>query len=200
MPSPQYIISLSVFAEHTMGERVNLYRASTLVDILNVRCYDFAPMYTAGRWHQSQLYGSPSDEIQSTSCHLIMSRLRRQGVPASKLVLGIPTSGIVYPNQKTKEGSCKFPLGDQDSPQRIPYRDLPPPEYQEDVDGPAGATFCLASDGRYISYDGPTSVMMKAELVKLNGLRGLSYSNSSDDASGPRSLIRSGWLALTTES
>ena len=126
----------------------------------------------------------------------------RQGVPANKIVLGVPAYGRSFTN---KRGVPEPTVGHNFSGQAgeegtFEYRDLPRPGANEYVDEQVGAAYCVGGDGGFVTYDTPVTVRMKAKDVRQNTLGGLFYWTGTGDVSGhtqkDRSLVFNGFQGL----
>lgn len=71
------------------------------VDQLNVMTYD---MSTAGTWYHSALYSPAYNGTSGNSSNQILTNIRNAGVPMSKVGIGIPFYGYIYPGPYTGPG------------------------------------------------------------------------------------------------
>ena len=135
------------------------------VDFVNVMAYDLAsaPKHHSPL-HSSETMGRKSAE-SSVKAHL------DAGVPASKLVLGIP----FYGRGSGPYGALTY------------YRSIKVPEgYTEQWDSEACAPYIADSEGKLVlGYEDPRSIELKCGYIKANGLLGAMYwEYGGDNADG----------------
>lgn len=157
--------------------------------------YDFAGSWLPTSGHQSQLHAPPAPpgDVAAISGHSGATHLISNGVPPSKIVLGIPSYGRSFVGADGVGQPYTGSAGDDGT---FEYKDLPRPEAKEYVDEGAAAAFCVGGDGGFVTYDNPRTVQMKANYVKEAKLGGLFYWTGTGDVKGPRSLVESGYNAL----
>ncbi|SAL98900.1 hypothetical protein [Absidia glauca] len=148
-----------------------------------------------GIGHQSALHGPPG----SLHCHQAVADYIAAGVPASKLVMGMPaygrafsqTNGPQCPYQDTPEGSWE--KGQYD------YKALPRPGAQESHDPQQVASWSYDPVKReYVTYDSPVVVQTKCDYIGQMGLAGAMFWELSADhpVGHPRSLVHTVHRAL----
>lgn len=120
-----------------------------------------------------------------------------RGVPARKLLLGIPAYGRSFLGAK-KLGEKFAGQGGEEGV--FEYRDLPRPGTKELIDIKLVAAYCVGGDGGFITYDNPQTVHLKAGFAKQSGLGGLFFWTGTGDAQGPRSLVEAGYKGLHSSS
>lgn len=117
-----------------------------------------------------------------------------RGVPAEKLVLGMPLYGYIYQGVSSRNSglyqsfeSAKSVPWDKvksDYLNRSAYRQL----RHEEAEVPY-----LYGNRSFLSYDDPASIAAKAELARRRGLGGVGFWELSQDSEGD--LIQSAWAA-----
>lgn len=121
----------------------------------------------------------------------------RQGVPPSKILLGVPAYGRSFTGTRGVGHSYDGQAGEEGT---FEYRELPRPGAEEIVDHQVGAAYCMGGDGGFVTYDNPQTVKMKAHYVRQNGLAGLFYWTGTGDVSAhdqkDRSLVYNGFMGL----
>ena len=130
------------------------------IDFVNVMTYD---MGTPPR-HHSALH--PSQHTKYSAEQALEAHLKA-GVPASKLVLGIPFYGI-----------GKSPYGNY-----VSYRDIRQKQgCSERWDSIACVPYMADSIGNLVlTYDNPRSISIKCDFIKEHGLLGAMYWNYAGD-------------------
>ena len=161
------------------------------LDFLNLMAYDYSGSWDSCAGHQSNIYPSSSNPSSTPfSTHAAIKDYLAAGIPASKLVIGMPlygrafanTSGPGSPFQGTGEGSWEQGVWDA--------KVLPRPGAKEQWDGEAKASFSY-DDGKkvMVSYDSKRAAEWKAEWVRREGLGGAMWWETSGDHEGKGSLI-----------
>ena len=116
-----------------------------------------------------------------------------RGVPARKILMGIPTYGRSFKGARRIGEAFQKHEGEEGV---FEYRDLPLPASEVHFDEDAGAAFCVGSEGGFATYDDVRSVEAKAAFAKEQGLAGLFYWTGTGDKDGDESLVATGWKVL----
>ena len=158
------------------------------VDFVNLMTYDFRvaePGEPAG--HHANLYPNPADPRQTSADGAVRDFLAA-GVPAGKLVLGVPFYGRVWEGVGSREGL---------------YRDGRPPSQRIDTshaslaalvgregwtrewDAAAQAPFLWnEARGAFITYEDEESLRIKSRYVRAKGLAGVMFWEYHADRTG----------------
>ena len=175
-------------------KNINLVKAASYLDYVNLMAYDFAGPWTSNSGYQAQLHTplQASPDV-NTSGQAAVQYMVSKGIPPRKVLLGIPVYGrsflhVTHINQKFKSSGGNEGTFD--------YKDLPRPGTHEQVDQQAIAAYCVGGDGGLVTYDNPHTVQVKAGYVKQKDLGGLFYWTTAGDAKGSRSLVTTGYNAL----
>ena len=95
-------------------EKMNIKAMDVYLDFWNLMAYDYAGSWDAKAGHQANLYPSSSDPSSTPfSTAKAIEYYRNEGIPPSKMVLGMPlygrafasTNGVGQPFTGTGEGS-----------------------------------------------------------------------------------------------
>ncbi len=157
--------------------------AQKYLDFINIMAYDF---YTAGdqvTGHHANLYpnGGKGRSAQTTVDEHI-----EFGVPAEKLVLGVPFYGRMWKGVgSTDDGFFqpgKFKMG-------LPYQQVfalsKNSSYSRFWDMTAGAPYLFSIlDSTWITYEDAESIALKMNFVKERGLAGAMFWEMSEDNTG----------------
>ncbi|KAI5462142.1 family 18 glycoside hydrolase [Mariannaea sp. PMI_226] len=191
MPEDHYVLTAALPATKSVLQFIDLAGISEYLDFVNLMAYDFFGDWTPKSGHHAQLYAVNKDETSGSSG---VSYLTSHGLPAHKILLGIPTYGRSFlnaagPGHKFRGG------GGQDG--TFEYNQLPRKGCKEVVDKRHVAAQCVGADGGFVTYDNQDTVKIKAGFCKQKSLGGLFYWNApADSKDKSRSLIAAGFRAL----
>ena len=163
------------------------------VDHIFLMAYDLHGPWDAYTDFNAPLY-TPSDgppRYRASVDDGISAWLGR-GVPAEKLVLGMPLYGYIYQGVSSRNGGLYQSFG---SAKSVPWDGvkseyLNRSAYRQFRHGEAEVPYLFGSRS-FLSYDDPASIAAKAELARRRGLGGVGFWELSQDRSGD--LIQSAW-------
>lgn len=148
-PEGRFVVSSSI----SYNTYVDFKPAAYYMDLINLKCFDFAgPMWSPVVSHTSQTYSPVGSTLSNggLSCYSAIENLTRQGVPPSKIMLGIPAFGWGYleasrlgENYSSKKGKGR----------KILYSELPRPNTWMECDDDAKACYSRGGDAGFVSYD-----------------------------------------------
>lgn len=164
-------------------EENDLGEAQKYLDFINIMAYDF---YTAGddvTGHHANLFPNGA---KGRSAETTVNEHIEFGVPAEKIVLGVPFYGRMWEsvdpvgNGLFQKG--KFRMG-------LPYHQVyalaQTSTYSRFWDEKAAAPYLFsAKDSTWITYEDPESMKAKMEFVKKNNLAGAMFWELSEDNTG----------------
>ncbi|RKF55254.1 Endochitinase B1 [Erysiphe neolycopersici] len=177
LPPSYYYVTAALNAGVWALKNIDVYKAHSYLDLINLMSYDFAGKWTPKSGYHSQLFSNKSDE---NSIDRAVHYLRSKGFPLSKIILGIPAYGRSFLGAAGPGQSYTGLGGDEGA---FAYKNLPRPNAQEYVDRRLVSAYCVGGDGGFISYDNPET--------------GLFFWEATQDATmGTRSLIYTGYNAL----
>lgn len=159
---PDKLLTLATPAN---GKRFPLAAIVPYIDFVNIMGYDIAypPYHHAGLFRSGYTYDISVDE--GVTAHL------EAGVPAEKLVLGLPFYGRFAKGSEMRGsyGSLRALKG-----------------YRRKWDRWAKAPYLAGKGGTFVcSYENPRSIRRKGKYIRERGLRGAMYwQYASDDARG----------------
>ena len=165
------------------------------LDLINLMTYDFSGPWTETCGHHAQLYTprTPHSDAAQISCNSAVTYLLSKGIPARKILLGIPTYGRSFLGSATVGDRYTGHGGDEGT---FEYKVLPRPEATVRFDEAVGAVCSIGGDGGFVTYDDPRTVRMKAQFAKRAGLGGLFYWTGTGDTNDENSLVEAGYRAL----
>lgn len=170
------------------------------LDYFNLMAYDYAGSWDSTSGHQANLYpASDSGNAQASkySTERAVTDYIAAGVPASKIVLGMPiygrsfeaTAGIGQTYTGVGSGSWENGVWD--------YKVLPKAGATVITDVKAGATYSYDSSSKeLITYDTPAMVSTKVDYLKSKGLGGSMFWEASGDRNDTGSLLTTSYNAL----
>ncbi|KAI1344373.1 family 18 glycosyl hydrolase [Xylariaceae sp. FL0016] len=192
LPTPYHFeLTVASPAGAQNHEKLDLRGMDRLLDFWNLMAYDYAGSWDAHAGHQANLFpcvDNPRCTPFSTAAAL--DAYTSRGVPAHKIVLGMPlygrafqgTDGPGHSYNGVGEGTWENGVHD--------YKKLPLPGAEERVDRDAGASYCFHPGSRtMVSYDTVPMARNKTQFLRDRGLGGAMWWESSADKEGPESLI-----------
>lgn len=149
---PHFLISIAAPAGKYNYDNLPLERLGKALDFINLMGYDFSGAWDPHTAHQANLYPSKSNP-NSTVVNVdgVIEDYVKAGVPADKIVLGMPLYGRAFANTNglgenysgVGEGSWENGIWD--------YKVLPRPGAEKYIDEEAGASY---------SYDNNTKTLV----------------------------------------
>lgn len=178
----RYLLTAATSAGPDAVTSLELPRLAQLLDWFNVMTYDY---HTGGqRAHfNAPLHAAPGDPAPDANVHASIERYLGAGVPAGRIVLGIPFFGKAY-RVRTAERDGLFQPADSASvqpfgaggltwraiAQALPRSPRLVRRWQPDARVP---WLFDAASRTWITYDDPQSVREKAAYARRRGLRGV---------------------------
>lgn len=173
----------SEFLAHTEMNKVQKY-----VDTVNLMTYDYyEPDSDAITGHHAPLHINPADP-KKISDEKSVEEYEEAGVPASKIVLGVPFYGHVW-GQVPADNHGLFQSGKQIPHGYSAYGDGPEAMLKNGFirywDPVAEAPYLYNAEKQiFVSYDDPESLALKCKYVIAHELRGVMFWDYESDSSG----------------
>ena len=176
-----YELTIAASARAPEIANIELSRIEPLLDFINVMTYDYhsAPGKTN---FNAPLYSPANDPTPGWNVDASMVAFIKAGVPANKLLVGVPFYGHAYgqvPNanaglyQPGTQNPAGWKQGDGDW-RVLSQTRLNDPRYARHWESTAGVPWLYDStSGTWVSYDDPESVAAKATYVREHGLGGV---------------------------
>jgi chitinase len=171
------------FLSHTEMDKVEKY-----VDTVNLMAYDYyEPDFDAITGHHAPLYTNPADP-KKISDDRSVQEYEKAGVPAAKIVLGVPFYGHVW-GQVPATNHGLFQPGKEVPHGYAPYGDGPEAMLKNGFirywDPIAAAPYLYNADKQvFVSYDDPESLALKCKYVFGHKLRGVMFWDYESDSTG----------------
>lgn len=197
-PGYHFLLTVASPAGPANYNQLQLANMAAVLDYFNLMAYDYAGSWDTTSGHQANLYANPSNPTSTKfSTEAAVTAYIAAGVPASKIILGLPIYGRAFENTAgigqsySGVGSGSWENGVWD------YKALPKAGATEIYDSIAGATYSYdASTQELISYDTPAMVQRKVTYLQDKGLGGSMFWESSADKTGADSLISTSYSSL----
>jgi chitinase len=179
----RFYLSIATSAGLDKYVSLNLSALNQYLDAIHLMAYDFM-----GSWsntgHHANLYRSSSNPASTVGAiHETIDDYMRRGVPADKVVLGLPLYGRAFANT---DGAGASHGGEGP----VDYKLLPRPSALEAVDQEAVAAYSYDPATReWVSYDNVETVAKKADYICNRGLGGAMWWEASGDRQGGGSFI-----------
>jgi chitinase len=182
-----YLLTLAAGASSDFLAHTEMDRVAQVADLVNLMTYDFlVPPGDGVAGHHANLYASAADPDGQSADRAVRGFLAA-GVPADKLVLGVPFYGrawtIVEGEGPYRPGTA--PRDRVDTSYGSLAAALQQGAFVRRVDAHAKAPYLWDAGRRlFVSYDDPESMAAKAAYVRERGLRGMMFWQLGDDPTG----------------
>jgi len=171
------------FLAHTEMGKVQRY-----LDTVNLMAYDYyEPGADSITGHHAPLFTNPADP-KKTSADTSVRAFEKAGVPASKILLGLPFYGHVW-GQVADRNHGLYQPGRAIPNTYAPYHTIVESMLNQGFvrfwDATASVPYLYSSEKQiFISYEDPESLIKKCSYVKSHQLGGVMFWDYSGDPSG----------------
>lgn len=192
----KYYLTIAGAASTSYLSKIEPQKVAELVDHIFVMAYDMH-----GPWDRYADFNAPLHTPTESTPHYKSSvsdalfAYRGSGIPAGKMVLGMPLYGYIYQGVSSQNNGLYSSFS---SAKSIGYSQI-----RSDYSGKAGYKSLrhsiaqvpyLYGKNTFISYDDPASIAAKGKMAKSMGLAGVGVWELSHDTSG--SLLKSAYSSL----
>ena len=173
-----YLLTIATGADQTYVDNTDLGKAHEYLDFINVMCYDYYHGWHYQTGHHANLYPSEKEKFAGNSGQEAINRFIKIGVPANKLVMGIPFYGRQW--GKVSLGNNGLYQNAMSSGIIVPYWDIVEKvksgNYKKGYDDSAKASYLWnATDSIFISWETPKDIELKVNYIKEKGLGGAMF-------------------------
>lgn len=176
-----YLLTITVGAGEREYQGLDWARIHPLVDFISVMTFDMGGPWSEVTAFNAPLYDTMAEPPEGTSTDRSLQGVLAEGVPADKLIMGIPFygrgwSGVPAENNGLHQPFTGLPPGTWDAGS-FDYRDLVVNyvgTFERFWDDTAQVPWLYDADsGVMISYDDAESIAGKAAYVREHGLGGI---------------------------
>lgn len=188
-----YLLTIATAASQEYLDHVEMDKVQKHVDFVNLMAYDFHGGWEKFTGHHANLAKSKYDKDPLTvSAEIAINQHLKAGVPASKLVLGVPFYGRYWKGVTPKNNGLYQPArGPGGSFNYSVIEDsLIRAGYVSHWDTTAHAPFLWNSiDSIFLTYENEQSLSDKIEFIKKSNLRGIMFWQFNGDKGSLTKLI-----------
>lgn len=153
-----------------------------LVDFVVLMGYDMAGSWSAQSGHHSALLPNIQNHVEYLA--------QIEGIPVGKIVLGCPLYARTFANclaaNRPFSGPGLGSFGEQGS---MDYKDVI--KYcREIMYDPDQVSHYATFENNFMTFEGPTSLQVKCNWIKNNGLSGIAFWQAAGDGNDSDSLIK----------
>ncbi|MFQ5568936.1 MAG: glycoside hydrolase family 18 protein [Rhodothermales bacterium] len=179
----RYVLTIATGASATYLHHTELDKTHPYLDFINIMTYDFHGAWTDSTGHHANLY--PSGHPWLPSAEEAVAGHLKAGVPAHKIVLGVPFYGRGWTDVKDENHGLHQPYSGTArsySFESLQARYINKNGYVRYWDDAAKAPYLWQPDSAiFITYDDEVSLQQKAAFAKENGLGGVMYWEHHND-------------------
>ncbi|WP_417940469.1 glycoside hydrolase family 18 protein [Flavobacterium sp. RS13.1] len=173
-----YLLTIAAATDQEYMNHTDLKKAHQYLDFINLMCYDFYNGWFYQTGHHANLYPSKEEKFGGNSISESVDRFFKEGVPANKLIVGIPFYGRKWEKvtpennglyQSALTGSAIVAYGEITAA-------LKSGKFKELYDDSAKASYLWnAQDNIFISYETPKEIALKTAFIKQKKLGGAMF-------------------------
>jgi chitinase len=166
----RYALTTAIATTREQLARMAMGRAAPSLDLVFMMTYDFAGPWTKKAANHTALRSAtPAGD---TSLAASVANLKREGVPAAKLVAGVAMYGRGFGGVKA-DGRYGKPWPNEDG--SVAFKDIAALKAQgmKPVFDKATQSWAMVGAGKFVGYDDPRAVRAKVRFAKQQGLAGV---------------------------
>jgi len=173
-----YLLTIATGADQEYLNHTDLKKAHQYLDFINLMCYDFYNGWFYQTGHHANLYPSKEEKFGGNSSSEAVDLFLKAGVPAHKLILGIPFYGRKW-EKVTPTNNGLYQSAQTGSAIVASWEiaaDMKSGKFQELYDDSAKASYLWnAQDKIFISYETPKEIALKSAFIKQKKLGGAMF-------------------------
>jgi chitinase len=163
--SKHYALTVAINTTREQLARMPMGRAAKSLDLVFMMTYDFA-----GPWTKTAANHTPLRSRDDRSLEASVANLKREGVPAAKLVAGVAMYGRGFDGVKA-DGSYAKPWPNEDG--SVAFKDIAALPGMKPQFDKRSQSWAVVGGGRFVGYDDPRAVRAKVAFAKRQGLAGV---------------------------
>ena len=163
-----YALTAAINTTKVQLARMPMGRAAKSLDLVFMMTYDFAGPWTKKAANHTPLRSAKASE--DASLEASVANLKREGVPAAKLVAGVAMYGRGFDGVKA-DGSYAKPWPNEDG--SVAFKDIATLDGMKARFDKRTQSWAMVGGGRFVGYDDPRAVRAKVALAKRQGLAGV---------------------------
>ena len=187
----RYLLTMATQAADVWLEHTEMDKAQAYLDFLNLMAYDqFEATSSPITGHHAPLFTSPANPKADSAATSVTHYIATAGVPAAKIVLGVPFYGHAWDDVGPLDGGLYQPGKQPASRVYTSFDDI-----EKNLDGKNGfirywddiskAPFLYNPQSRlWVSYEDEQSMRAKAKYVADRGLGGMMFWQYTEDSGG----------------
>ncbi|HEY1129017.1 MAG TPA: glycoside hydrolase family 18 protein [Roseateles sp.] len=166
----RYALTTAIATTREQLVRMPMGRAAEALDLVFMMTYDFAGPWTKQAANHTALRSARPG--LDTSLEAAVANLKREGVPASKLVAGVAMYGRGFDGVKA-DGSYARPWPNEDG--SVAFKDIAALKAQGMTRrfDQRTQSWAMVGGGKFVGYDDPRAVRAKVAFAKRQGLAGV---------------------------
>jgi chitinase len=166
----RYALTTAIATTREQLARMAMGRAAPSLDLVFLMTYDFAGPWTQKAANHTPLRSATADD--DTSLTAAVELLKRDGVPAAKLVAGVAMYGRGFDGVKA-DGRYAKPWPNEDG--SVAFKDIAALKAQgmKPRFDKLTQSWAMVGHGRFVGYDDPRAVRAKVAFARAQGLAGV---------------------------
>jgi len=174
----KYLLTIATGANQSYLDHTNMKEAQRYLDFINIMTYDF---YTGGSkytGHHANLKNSEFNNRPPKSAEISVQQHLDAGIPANKLVLGVPFYGRWWKGVNPKDQGLYQPAKGITgaSPYKVIADSIKDENFQSYWDKTASVpSIWREKDSLFMTYENKRSLQIKTEYVKKKQLGGIMF-------------------------
>jgi len=177
-PDDKYLLTIATGANQSYLDHTNMKEAQKYLDFINIMTYDFFTGGSKYTGHHANIKNSEFSKKHPKSAEIAVEQHLKAGIPANKLVLGVPFYGRWWNKVLPKNnGLYQLSNGITGAYGYSQIADsLKSKTFTPYWDKSAGASYIWREkDSLFLTYENERSLKIKSTFVKSNQLGGIMF-------------------------